>query len=55
MRKRHASGISRKQFEQLKPFLESAHPRKGELYEIFCAVLYMLKSGWRMLPEGFPR
>lgn len=27
-----------------------------DLYEVFNAVLYLLKSGcqWRMLPEGFP-
>ncbi len=61
MRKTYPSNLSRKQFEQIQPLLESARkrtsPRKVELYEIFCAVLYVLKSGcqWRMLPEGFPR
>ena len=31
-------------------------PRTVDLYEVFNAVLYLLKSGcqWRMLPEGFP-
>jgi transposase len=32
-------------------------PRKTTLYEVFRAVLYILKSGcqWRMPPEGFPK
>ncbi len=57
MRKTYPSDLSGKQFEQIQPFLERARkrssPRKVELYEIFCAVLYVLKSGcqWRMLPE----
>ncbi len=57
MRKTYPSDLSGKQFEQIQPLLESARkrtsPRKVELYEIFCAVLYVLKSGcqWRMLPE----
>ncbi len=61
MRKTYPSDLSRKQFEQIQPLLERARkrtsPRKVELYEIFCAVLYVLKSGcqWRMLPEGFPK
>ncbi len=61
MRKTYPSDLSHKQFEQIQPFLERARkrtsPRKVELYEIFCALLYVLKSGcqWRMLPEGFPK
>ena len=60
MRKRYPSDISRDQFEQVKSLLGSARkqtrPRTVDLYEVFCAVLYLLKSGcqWRMLPEGFP-
>lgn len=59
--KSYPSDISRKQFEQVKPLLEEAwkktRSRTVELYEVFCAVLYVLKSGcqWRMLPEGFPK
>jgi transposase len=61
MRKSYPSDISREQFEVIKPLLESARrktsPRRVELYEVFCAVLYLLRSGcqWRMLPEEFPK
>jgi transposase len=61
MRKSYPSDISRKQFEQVKPLLEEARkktrPRTVDLYEVFCGVLYVLKSGcqWRMLPDGFPK
>ncbi len=61
MRKQYPSDIRREQFEHIRPSLESGRkktaPRKVDLYEIFCAVLYLLKSGcqWRMLPEGFPK
>ena len=32
-------------------------PRKIDLYDIFCAILYLIKSGcqWRMLPADFPK
>jgi len=61
VRKSYPSDISREQFEIIKPLLESARrktsPRRVELYEVFCAVLYLLRSGcqWRMLPEEFPK
>lgn len=53
----YPSDISREQFEKIKPVLESARkktrPRRIDLYDIFCGVLYLLKSGcqWRMLPK----
>ena len=59
-RKSYPSDISREQFERIRPLLESVRkrtkPRTVDLYEVFNAVLYLLKSGcqWRMLPEGFP-
>ncbi|SCX29074.1 Putative transposase of IS4/5 family, partial [Nitrosomonas eutropha] len=61
MRKSYLSDISREQFELIKPLLESARrktsPRRIDLYEVFCAVLYLLKSGcqWRALPNDFPK
>ena len=61
MRKSYPSDISREQFKVIKPLLESARrktsPRRVDLYEVFCAVLYLLRSGcqWRMLPEEFPK
>ena len=61
MRKKYQSDITRDQFEHIRALFEShkrrTRPRQVDLYEIFCAVLYLLKSGcqWRMLPEGFPK
>jgi transposase len=60
MRKSYPSDITRAQFEHIRPLLEGARkktrPRQVDLYEVFCAVLYLLKSGcqWRMLPADFP-
>ncbi len=59
-RKPYPSDISREQFELVRPLLEGVRkrtkPRTVDQYEVFNAVLYLLKSGcqWRMLPEGFP-
>ncbi|QBB71424.1 IS5 family transposase [Pseudolysobacter antarcticus] len=61
MRSTYPSDISRAQFEQIHPLLESTRkktsPRRVDLYEVFCAVRYLLKSGcqWRMLPTEFPK
>ena len=60
MRKEYPSDITREQFEKIRKDLEGAkkktHPRKYDLYDIFCAVLYMLKEGctWRALPHDYP-
>lgn len=59
-RKIYPSDITREQFEKIGLLLESARkrtkPRKVEQYDVFCALLYLLKSGcqWRMLPSDFP-
>ena len=61
MKKNYPSNISKEQFEEIRPILENSKkktkPRKLDLYEIFCGILYVLKSGcqWRMLPENFPK
>ena len=58
MRKEYPSEISRKQFEIIKEDLKSVrkttHP---STYDIFCAVLYLLKEGctWRAIPHDFPK
>jgi len=57
----YPSDISREAFEIIREDLERSRkttkPRKIDLYDVFCAVLYLLKSGcqWRMLPSDFPK
>ena len=59
--KRYPSDISREQFEHIREELENVRkrtrPRTVDLYEVFCGLLYVLKSGcqWRMLPGDFPK
>ena len=61
MRTEYPSDISREQFAIILPILESSKkrtkPRTIDLYDIFCGVCYVLKSGcqWRMLPSDFPK
>lgn len=61
MRKSYPSDISRSQFDKILPLLEEGRkktkPRTVDLYEVFCAITYVLKSGcqWRMLPSDFPK
>jgi transposase len=60
MRKNYPSDISREQFEHISDLLKNARkrtrPRTVDLYQVFCGLLYLLKSGgqWRMLPSDFP-
>ena len=59
-RKEYPSDITRDQFEVIRPLLEGAKqrtaPRRVDLYDVFCAILYLLKSSctWRALPGDFP-
>jgi len=61
MSRKYPSDISREQFKKIEPILEKAKkrtkPRSVDLYDVFCGVLYVLKSGcqWRMLPSDFPK
>lgn len=61
MRKKYPSDVTRDQFEKVRELLKQSKkktkPRVVDLYEIFCGVLYVLKSGcqWRMLPSDFPK
>ncbi|GFX04230.1 hypothetical protein TNCV_3973791 [Trichonephila clavipes] len=53
MRKNYPSDISREQFEKIRPILESSRKktrtRKLDLYEVFCAVLYIVwAKTWRI-------
>ena len=59
-RKAYSSDITREQFATISGDLENVkkttRPRKVDLYEIFCAILYLLKNGctWRDIPGDFP-
>ena len=59
-RKHYPSDISREQFEPIRGLLEGARqkrrPRQVDLYDVFCAILYLLKNAavWRALPGDFP-
>ena len=61
MRQTYPSDISREQFEIIREDLEgvrkNTHPMKYDLYDIFCAILYLVKEGctWRALPHDFPK
>ena len=61
MRKRYPSDINKESFEEIGPLLGSVRkrtrPRTVDLYEVFCGVPYLLKSGcpWRRLPSEFPK
>ena len=61
MRSPYPSDITRKQYEQIRHYLEGAkkvtRPRTYDLYDIFCAVLYIVREGcrWRSLPHDFPK
>ena len=59
--KSYPSDITREGFAKIETLLVSARkitaPRKLDLYDVFCAVLYILKTAcqWRMLPSDFPK
>ena len=57
----YPSDITREEFELIRTDLENSskktRPQSIDLYDIFCAILYVLKGGiqWRMLPHDFPK
>lgn len=60
-RKNYASDISREKFADIEPLLSSVRrrtkPTTVDQYEVFCAVLYVLRTGcqWRFLPSEWPK
>ena len=61
VRQVYPSDITREQFTVIAALLEGAkrktRPRMVDLYDVFCAILFVLKGAvpWRMLPHDFPR
>ena len=59
--KKYASDISREKVEEIEPLLRGVRrrtkPTTVDQYEVFCAVLYLLRTGcqWRALPSEFPK
>ncbi len=57
----YPSDMSRERFDQIRPILEQARkrtkPATVDLHEVWCAVLYLLRTGcqWRALPSDFPK
>jgi transposase len=57
----YPSNLTKEQFEFIRPDLESfrkrTHPRTVALYDVFNAVIYVLRTGsqWRQLPNDFPK
>ena len=60
IKKLYPSDITREQFDKVLPMLESVRkktkPKTLDLYLVFNAVLYLLKTGcqWRALPKDYP-
>ncbi len=59
--RQYPSDISREEYELIRADLEGARkktrPRKYDLYDVFCAVIYVVQGGiqWRMLPSDYPK
>jgi transposase len=57
----YQSGITREEFEIIRADIESARkttkPLEIDLYDVFCGLLYLLKSGCRrrIIPADFPK
>jgi transposase len=61
MQKTYPSDLTREQFDKIRSLLESVrkttHPRTLDLYDVFNAILYVLKTGcqWSTLPHDYPK
>lgn len=61
VRQKYASDISQEKFAEIEPLLSSVRrrtkPTTVDRYEVFCAVLYALRTGcqWRFLPSEWPK
>ena len=61
MREKYPSDITREQFSVIEADLaaikKETRPRKYEMYDVFCAILYVLREGcrWRSFPHDFPK
>jgi transposase len=57
----YSTDITREQFSEISEILESSRkktkPRKADLYHVFNAVIYILKTGtqWKNLPQEYPK
>ncbi|OLI97589.1 transposase, partial [Xanthomonas oryzae pv. oryzae] len=57
--KNDPSDVSRERFEQIRPILEQARKSAKlvtvDMYEVWCAVMYLLwtRWPWRVLPSDF--
>ena len=57
---KYPSDISRESFELIKPILlegtQVTKPRAIDLYDVFCGLIYVLKTGcqWNMIPSDYP-
>ena len=57
----YPSDLTREQFSKIEPLLESVkkktRPRTLDLYDVFNAILYVVKTGcqWRALPHDYPK
>ena len=60
MTTKYPSDISRESFELIKPILlegmKVTKPRTVDLYDVFCGLIYILKTGcqWNMIPSDYP-
>lgn len=61
MRKAYPGDISREQFEKIREDLEKTkkktRPNKYDIYDIFCAILYLLRERctWRAIPHDYSK